>query len=362
MPNEDSSSFSRFFSRHPWIISASFMAMLVAWVANGDQSTDEQAVKTETQVPLAKVTYDTFVAQPVIRSISLYGKTTPDRQISLRSEIASTVTEVKVSKGALVSKGDVIMAFDKTDRPSQLKRAKSLLTVRQKEYNAAKSLKKRGLQGEVAFSQAEANLIDARAALENLELGLARTEIRAPFDGVVDQINIELGDYVKSGDVVAHLVDLDPLVVKANVSERHIEKVKLGTKAPIKLLNGNEAVATLRYRASIASDQTNTFDVELELPNPTFSIPAGISTEIDLPLEESLAVKVTPSMLALDNKGNLGVKTLSGDQVKFMPINLVKTEKDGVWLSGLGDSVNLITKGQGFVRDGDQVIAVSATK
>ncbi len=66
-------------------------------------------------------------------------------------------------------------------------------------------------------------------------------------------------------------------------------------------------------------------------------------------------------MLALDEAGNLGVKTLvpSGDDkvVKFVPIQLVKAEQDGVWLAGLGETVDIITVGQGFVRDGDNVIA-----
>ena len=63
-------------------------------------------------------------------------------------------------------------------------------------------------------------------------------------------------------------------------------------------------------------------------------------------------------MLALDDDGNLGVKTLVVDRIKFVPINLVKAEQDGVWLTGLGESVDIVTTGQGFVRDGDQVIAV----
>ncbi len=65
------------------------------------------------------------------------------------------------------------------------------------------------------------------------------------------------------------------------------------------------------------------------------------------------------AMLALDAEGNLGVKTLVDNIVHFVPIQLVKAEQDGVWLTGLGDRVDIVTRGQGFVRDGDRVIAVS---
>lgn len=78
-----------------------------------------------------------------------------------------------------------------------------------------------------------------------------------------------------------------------------------------------------------------------------------------LELETKMAVKITPAMLALDEEGNLGVKTLEQeDVIKFVPIQIVKAEQDGVWLSGLGDKVDIVTTGQGFVRDGDRVIAV----
>lgn len=74
-----------------------------------------------------------------------------------------------------------------------------------------------------------------------------------------------------------------------------------------------------------------------------------------------MAVKITPAMLALDDQGNLGVKTLVADKVHFVPIQLVKAEQDGVWLTGLGDEVDIITRGQGFVRDGDKVASVEQT-
>ncbi len=70
---------------------------------------------------------------------------------------------------------------------------------------------------------------------------------------------------------------------------------------------------------------------------------------------------MTPAMLTLDDEGNLGVKTLIADKVHFVPIQLVKAEQDGVWLTGLGEKVDIITRGQGFVRDGDKVIAVEQT-
>ncbi|MDF4701766.1 efflux RND transporter periplasmic adaptor subunit, partial [Vibrio parahaemolyticus] len=111
------------------------------------------------------------------------------------------------------------------------------------------------------------------------------------------------------------------------------------------------------YIGRVSSATTNTFPIEIEIDNQDARIPAGMSAEVQLPLSEVLAVKITAAMLALDEEGNLGVKTLRNEHVEFVPIQLVKAEDDGVWLSGLGERVDIIVLGQGFVRDGDQVLA-----
>lgn len=83
--------------------------------------------------------------------------------------------------------------------------------------------------------------------------------IRAPFAGVVDRLIVEMGDYVASGDEVAHLIDLEKLVIEADLSERHIQQVKKGQSASITLLGGEKISGTLRYVSRNSSLATNTF-------------------------------------------------------------------------------------------------------
>lgn len=107
-----------------------------------------------------------------------------------------------------------------------LKRAKAMLRVKEKEFKAAESLKNRGLQGEVAFATAQAALVDARANLSNVETALKNTKVRAPFDGILDHRFVEVGDFVGVGDPIATIIDLEKLVIEADVSERHIQYLK----------------------------------------------------------------------------------------------------------------------------------------
>lgn len=358
--------FKQTISRNPWIISIFILLAIGIWLLSGinstpelepsDSSTNSQSTSS---APLAKVVISTLETQPISRSISLYGRTAPDRQATLGAEVSGKVDTLRVRKGDRVKAGQALVQLDKADRQLQLKRAEALLTVREKEHKAAKSLRDRGLQGEVAFSQAEAALIEAKATVRNLELALENTVITAPFDGIVEILHIEKGDFLGIGDPVATVVDLDPLVISADVSERHIQQVYNGQEASISLITGLTASGILRYKATVASEQTNTFAVEIEIPNPEMKLSAGISADVALALDTQQAVKITPSMLALDEAGNLGIKTIINDnEVKFIPISIVKVEPDGVWLGGVKDQVDVITTGQGFVRNGDRVIPV----
>ncbi|WEM43592.1 efflux RND transporter periplasmic adaptor subunit [Photobacterium sp. DA100] len=352
--------------RKPWILSTFILLGIGIWLFSGHQSappdnSDPQGQATDgsNAPPLAKVVIEQFTVQPVTRTLSLYGRTAPNRKATLGAEVSGKVENLLVRKGQHVKAGQALVQLDKADRELQLARTKALLKVRNQEFNAATSLKNRGLQGEVAFSQAEANLIEAKAQVKSLELTLANTEVYAPFDGIIELLYIEKGDYLGIGDPIISIVDLDPLVISADVSERHIDKIYKDQPAQVSLVTGFATTGILSFRGAVASEATNTYPIEVEISNPDMALTAGTSANLELILATEPAIKITPSMLALDEAGNLGIKTLtSGDKVHFVPISIVKVEPDGVWLSGTEPTVDIITTGQGFVRDGDTVIPV----
>ncbi|NLS12740.1 efflux RND transporter periplasmic adaptor subunit [Vibrio sp. SM6] len=344
-------------NERPWIVSLVLIILLSLWLAQGQAQEPTTQASGEAPIPLAKVVFDTFVATPTHKTIELYGRTAPIRQAQLGAEYSGTIRTLVAKKGQFVRKGELIARIDSGDLAIQLKRAQAQLTVRQKEYQAAQSLNKRGLQGEVALATAQAALVEAQANVRNVETALGKTEIVAPFSGILDHRFVELGNFVSVGDPIATLIELDTLLIEADVSERHVQALQLGQKAHVKLINGQQIEGEIRYIGQLSSESTNTFPIEIAIDNRDMSIPAGVSAEVDLPLSDALAIKVTAAMLALDEQGNLGVKTLKNSRVHFVPIQLVKAEQDGVWLSGLGTQADIITLGQGFVRDGDDVIA-----
>ncbi|NMP31901.1 efflux RND transporter periplasmic adaptor subunit [Thalassotalea sp. M1531] len=351
----------RWLAERPYVLAAVIASVLVLWMMSGMMQAEEVTSETESkhhEVPVPKVKVETLYAQPVFDSVELYGRTEPDRTTTLKAEIPGRVVEVLARRGARVKKGDVIARIAINDLNAQLAKSKALLVQREMEYQGTLKLNQDGYQGKVQLSRAEADLESVKAEISRLEIDIANTVIRAPFNGVMNTRYIEVGDYVKNGDKVAMIADLNPLIVRAHVTENQINQLQRGQKADIKLLNSQQAQGEIRYIASVADDATNTFKIEVAIDNSDFQLLAGLSGEVNIPLTQVDAIKISPALLALDEVGNVGVKTVNENTVVFTGIDIVKTESDGIWLTGLGQQADIITLGQGFVRDGDTVQAV----
>jgi multidrug efflux system membrane fusion protein len=343
-----------------WIALIIFIALCL-WVASGmlkAQDENDSAKSKISEIPLVKVTVEHVIADEVIREINLYGRTEPDRIATLRSEVKGLVKEVFVQEGERVSKGQKIISLEKSDVVSRLQSAKATLKQREVELKGAQSLKAQGYQSQTALAQATANLEMAKADMVSYQLAVFKSQIIAPFDGIINERFVEVGDFLKDGDNIAILVDLDPLVITANVTEVNVLGLKTQQQATGRMVSGDMLQGKIRYISSISEPGTNTFKIEVEVPNPDFTQMAGISTELALPLEKTWAMRISPAVMALDEQGNLGVKTVVDEHVKFVPIDIVKSDSQGVWLSGMGQQADIITLGHGFVRDGDKVEVV----
>lgn len=343
-----------------WIALIIFITLCL-WVASGmlkAQNENDSSQRKSAEISLVKVTVEHIIADEVTREISLYGRTEPDRLATLRSEVKGLVKEVHVQEGERVSQGQKIISLEKSDFVSRLQSAKATLKQREVELKGAQALKEQGYQSQTALAQATANLEMARADTVSFALAIFKSEIIAPFDGIINQRFVEVGDFLKEGDNIAILVDLDPLVIAANVTEINVQALKIQQQATGRMVSGDMLQGKIRYISSISEPGTNTFKIEVEVPNPDYTQMAGMSTELALPLETTWAMRISPAVMALDEQGNLGVKTVVDNHVKFVPIDIVKSDSQGVWLSGMGQQADIITLGHGFVRDGDKVDVV----
>ena len=299
------------------------------------------------------------VAETRVKSLILTGQTEPSRRALLKAETAGRIVSVEAVEGAILKEGDIIVKLAMNDREARLEEAKALLKQRQIEHEAARKLSSKGFQTQIRLAETRSLMEAAEAQLRRIELDIEHTVIRAPFDGVLQDRLGEVGDYVGIGDPVAEVVDLDPLLAVAQLSERESAAVRPGGEGQARLVTGEVVDGRVRYVSVVGSAGTRTFRVELELENGDNRIPAGLTAEISLPVASVEAHGMSPAALTLDDEGVVGVKTVDAQNVvRFHPAELVAGGADGVWIGGLPKEVTIITVGQEFVLPGQTVVPV----
>jgi membrane fusion protein, multidrug efflux system len=347
------------------IIAAGMAIAVTGWILSGqigEGRTPEQSASPVTAAAnagrerLTQVRVRRLEASEHVSEIVLYGRTEADRAVRLRVQTAGRVTSIAVEKGDAVKRGAPIAQLALEDRPSRLAEAEASVDHYKIAYEAARKLSQKAFRSAVQLTEAKADLAAAEAARERIRIDMAHTIIRASFDGVVEELPIEVGDYVAVGTEVATVIDLTPIVVVAEVAERDIDRLKLGTEAGLRFAGGERLTGKIRFLSRVGIKSTRTFRVEVAVDNPDSRLAEGLTAELRLPIGRTLAHRVSPSVLTLSNVGAIGVKAVADDgTVAFHPVSIIADTPDGIWLAGLPTKVTLITVGQEFVLTGQKV-------
>ncbi len=348
--------------KRSYLIATAIVVVVALWMLSGvpagaPSETLSQPAKGPTK-PLTRVVARVFEAAPMAREVVIHGSSQAKRSVTLRSEVAGRVEAVSAARGAVVRAGEVLLRLATDDREVILAQARALLRQRELEYKASKSLQDKGLKAQSQLAEAFTLLESARAEVKSAELNLARATLTAPFNGVLQERLVEVGDYIKGGDPAALLLELDPMVVGGDLAEKEVAQVALGMVATATLANGAELTGQISYISPAASSETRSFRVEMAAANPDGQ-PAGMTAEIHVPLAQVSAHKLSPALLTLNDSGVMGVKAVNeSGVVAFYPVELLRADSEGLWVGGLPSRLRLITTGQGFVRAGDRVEVV----
>ncbi|SFK20567.1 membrane fusion protein, multidrug efflux system [Mesorhizobium albiziae] len=342
------------------------LVAFAAWMGTGKFSSVGSAAAEAEQkpqaaeqpkAPLRKVA---VIAPPRLdhaRAIRISGHTEAEKRALLAIRVMGIIKELPVKQGQHVNRGDLVMRLDAEDKEAAVDMAETLVTQRQAEADAAERLVKGGNAPKLQADQARAALAAAKAQRETAKAELARNEIYAPFNGVIDRVPVERGSAIMAGGEVATLINLDPLLVIGEVSERDLQYLKLGNNADIRLVNGETVKGTLRYISRDASAATRTFRIEVAVPNEDKRLPAGMTAEITLRSEPVDAVALPRSVVTLGNDGDLGIRAVdSANKVGFFPIDIIDDTPSGLLLGGIPSDARVIVMGQDLVKEGDEVI------
>ena len=247
-------------------------------------------------------------------SIEFSSTTEAHQRIEVKSEIMTTVEEVLKKAGSFVNKNDLVIRLD--------------------EYNTNLELYKLDLLSESEFK---------------------KIALYAPFDGILLDNHKIAGELVMPGERVYELIDLSSLEIYGYINENEILNISIKNEVDVTIL-GEEVQGFIDYVSPISDPETKTFEIVVKVKNKDLRYKDGLSSMISINKGEVLAHKISPSILALGEEGQLGVKVITkGNEVEFKDITIIEDTSEYMLVTGLSEKEKIIIVGQQYVSNGEKV-------
>ena len=271
-----------------------------------------KAEKTEKK--LFNVQVVESLATTINDSIDFSSTTEASRRIEIKSEVMTTVDQVMVKAGTLVKKGQHIIKLDDFDTNKELF---DIDLLSQNEFN--------------------------------------KVALFAPFSGILLDGHKIGGELVMPGEKVYELIDLSSLKIFGYINENEILSISLNNEVSISIL-GEEIEGKIDYISPISDPNTKTFEIVVKVDNKNYRYKDGLSSMISIKKGEVLAHKISPSILALGNGGELGVKVINDEsKVLFKEVQVIEDTSEYMLVTGLNKKEQLIIVGQQYVSSGEEV-------
>ncbi|MDR2417249.1 MAG: efflux RND transporter periplasmic adaptor subunit [Holosporales bacterium] len=309
--------------------------------------------KTETssQTPPAQVKVRQVHAQPHHAEALLRGTVAAWRKVTLCARTQGTVVKIAADRGASVQGKDPLVILSADDRQEKCAEAEAKVKMAALEDRAVRALAEEDYQSRLACAQKKSALDQALAQKKTAQLTLAYACIRAPFKGQVYERLIEIGETVNVGTKISSVADLSTVRIIVYCSERDypIARGAISVAARIK---GKMYPATIVSLTSVADPHTRMYRMDVRVTNDG-TLADGMTAEVLVKGPAQKAHYILSSALCLSDEGRTGVKILDGDgKVCFCEVQVLSLDAQGAWVSGLKESVAMITLGQDFVSVG----------
>jgi RND family efflux transporter MFP subunit len=332
-----------------------------AQAENGAEGDSAEAYTRVINVEVATARPERFVEEIRLTSVAM-----ANQDVQVAAEESGVIRELFADRGDRVAQGAPIARIDDRVLTAQVNQSRAAAELAAQTWDRRKRLwEEERVGSEIAYLEARYAAEQTAASLEALEERLARTIIRAPFDGVLDERHVDVGTMVSSGTSIGRLIDLNPIKVFAGVPERYAADLRVGDEAVLQFesLGSETHAARIRYVGAAVDPQSRTFPIEVVLANPGSLIKPQMvasmavtrrAVEDAVVLPQDALVRVENGYVAFVAVQRDGVEVAEVRTVVLGPTrrNLVVAE------SGIEPGDRVIVVGQKSVENGDRINVV----
>ncbi len=288
--------------------------------------------------------------------LKLFGRTESNRQVDVKAKTAGVVSATPLREGQRVAKGTILCQQQINARQAVLDQARANMKSIEFDKRSTKILVDKGYRSAIQLTNIESRLDAARAQIKQAEVELNNVNMFAPFTGIFDSQIAQVGDFLAPGQTCGSVVELNPLIISTELTEKQVGKVKPGQVADIELITGELVKGKIQFIEANADETTRTFQAKISVPNPNYALKGGVTANIVIPTETIKAQNIPAKILTLNTSGNVGVRYVDDDDiVRFAETQTIDEEASGVWVIGLPENTRIIVEGQDYVATGTRV-------
>jgi len=349
-----------------YIVAAGLFILIGIWFAVNNIGKDKTVIGKTQAETRAEIEANSQKPTVQVRSVTaqnhdnilqLYGQSAASREVNVKAETAGLIVSTPIAEGRVVTKGTTLCRQDIDARQAMLDQAIANKRAIETDLNAARVLAERGYQSASRVTTFEAQMDGATASIKQAQIELDNVNMRAPFGGIWERQQAQIGDYLAPGQACGLLVDLSPLHVVVQLTEDQVSSIAKDDTANVALATGETVTANVAFIEAKADPATRTFRTVMHVPNDDFKLKAGVTATVRLKAGEAMAHQIPANILTLDDNGTVGVRYVDDRNiVRFAAVTTIDEDDDGAWVTGLPQTTRVIIEGQSFVSEGMEVI------
>jgi RND family efflux transporter MFP subunit len=346
---------------------------------------------------------------PVAEHVLVVGNLIGAATVEAAPKVNGRLESVDVKLGDPVRRGQTIAKVEDREIQEQVRQAEatyevSRATIRQREADLKlaqtnlernRNLLERQLLPRQTYDDTEARYQAAlaqvdlskaqfeasKARLDELRINLANTVLKSPVDGFVGKRFLDPGAFISPNSPVLSLVDIRTVRMVANLVEKDVKRVTVGTLAEVEVdaFPGETFTGKVSRVAPVFDPATRTAEMEIEVPNPGFRLKPGMYARVQLTVATRADALVVPANALVTVEGKAGVfvaapaaagartddKTTRSDDktvtARFTPVETgIRDGQQIEIVSGVREGARVVTTGAGAIKDGDRVVPASA--
>ncbi len=326
---------------------------------------DERISVLDTTKNVPLITAFTAAQEVFNHMLELQGNVTTKNLLVITPEYNGILTNVYVKEGQKVSKGQILAKIDDGGLGQQLSQLQIQTDLAKTTFERQKRLWDQKIGSEIQYLQAKSSYESQEEAVNQLQQQLAKTTVRAPFSGTIDDVITEQGSVVGAGQTqLMRIVNLDDMYIETEVPERYVSNVVKGKNVQVDFVVLGKTIDTkVRQVSDFINPANRTFKVEVAIPNKEKTIKPNLTAKLKInDYTNENALLVPQSIISENADGEQYVyvvkdKNVNGEGVVVkVIIKTGKTQGDVIEvLEGIENGAEIVKEGARSVKDGQTV-------